>query len=182
MSEDRCELYRRHKAAHDAYRTGDVDALRDALDDPPDFPNCRQKLELAVGDHPLEYAIYWSPLAFIAQLIGLGADPNYQNHAGFPSLVAALSTERSDKLQVLKLLIDSGADVGQRGVNDWTPLHYAVTRRDAEAVKLLLASGADPALKTRIDEYTSALEDAEAAGFSVAAELMRDALSARRQG
>jgi uncharacterized protein len=65
MTRDRCEVYRQHKRVHDAYRAGDLDALRGALDDPPDFPNCRQPLELAVGDHPLEYAIYWSPLAFI---------------------------------------------------------------------------------------------------------------------
>jgi hypothetical protein len=36
---------------------------------------------------------------------------------------------------ILKLLFESGAGVGQRGVNDWTPLHYAVVERDLEAVK-----------------------------------------------
>ena len=90
MSRDRCEIYRQHKAAHAAYVAGDVAALRAALDDPPDFPNCRQPFDLAVGDHPLEYAIYWSPLAFIEQLMELGANPNYPDHAGFPSLIAAL--------------------------------------------------------------------------------------------
>ena len=89
--------------------------MRAALDDPPDFPNCRQPLELGVGDHPLEYAIYWSPLEFIGQLIRLGADPNYPDHAGFPSLIAALSSDRPDKNAILKLLLESGADVGQRG-------------------------------------------------------------------
>jgi len=32
MTEDRCEVYRRHKAAHAAYCAGDIDALRAALD------------------------------------------------------------------------------------------------------------------------------------------------------
>jgi hypothetical protein len=182
MAGNRCEVYRRHKAAHDAYGAGDVKALLDALDDPPDFPNCRQPPELAVGDYPLEYAIYWSPLAFVEQLIGLGADVNYQDHAGFPSLVAALSSSRPDKIKILELLLESGADVGQRGVNDWTPLHYAVVERDPEAVKMLLHHGADPMLKTRIDDCTTPIEDAEAVGFTVAAVLMRDALSARRRG
>jgi hypothetical protein len=27
---------------------------------------------------------------------------------------------------------ENGADVGQRGVNDWTPLHYAIVERDLE--------------------------------------------------
>jgi ankyrin repeat protein len=174
---DRREVSRRHKRAHDAYRAGDINALRAALDDPPDFPNCRQPFELAVGDHPLEYAIYWSPLAFIAQLIGVGADPNYQHHAGFPSLIAALSSGRPDKNEMLKLLLESGADVGQRGLNDWTPLHCAVVERDLEAVKTLLAYGADPNLRTRIDDYTTPVEDAESLGFTAAVELMLEAES-----
>jgi uncharacterized protein len=181
MSRDRREIYRQHKAAHAAYLAGDMAALRAALDDPPDFPNCRQPFDLAVGDHPLEYAIYWSPLSFIEQLLGLGADPNYLDPAGFPPLIAALSARRPDKLQVLEALLASGADVGQRGVNDWTPLHYAVVERDAEAVRLLLAHGADPMLKTRIDDFTSPLEDADAAGFTSGAELMRAAVSGRRR-
>jgi ankyrin repeat protein len=181
MTPDRREIYRRHKAAHAAYCAGNVKALREALNDPPDFPNCRQPLEWAVGDHPLEYAIYWSPLAFIAHLIGLGADVNYDDPAGFPSLIAALSSGRPERGEIVKLLLDSGADVAQRGVNDWTPLHYAVVERDAAAVRMLLAHGADPTLRTRIDDCSSPLEDAKAAGFTEAAELMREALSARRR-
>jgi len=92
---------------------------------------------------------------------------------------AGLSTRRPDKLEVLELLLASGADVGQRGVNDWTPLHYAVVERDAEAVRLLLAHGADPMLKTRIDDCTSPLEDAEAVGFTAGAELMHAAFPGR---
>jgi len=147
------------------------------LGDPPDFPDCRQPLELAVGDHPLEYAIYWSPLAFVEQLIGMGADPNYEHHAGFPSLIAALSSGRPGKNKILKLLLESGADVGQRGLNDWTALHYAIIQRDLEAVKVLLDYGADPDLKTRIDHYTTPIEDAKAFGFTAAVELMLKARS-----
>jgi ankyrin repeat protein len=65
--------------------------------------------------------------------------------------------------------------VGQRGVNDWTPLHYAVVERDLEAVKILLAHGADPDLRTRIDHYISPIEDAENLGFTAAVELMLEA-------
>jgi uncharacterized protein len=180
MSGDRCEGYRRHKAAHAAYCAGDAEELREALGDPPDFPNCRQPFDLAVGDHPLEYAIYWSPLAFVAELIRLGADVNYDDPAGFPPLIAALSSRRPDMAEIVRLLLDSGADVEQRGINDWTPLHYAVAERDPEAVKMLLAHGADPAQRTRIDDCTSALEDADAVGFAAGAALMREALAGRQ--
>jgi hypothetical protein len=183
MSGDRREIYRQHKAVHAAYVAGDMAALRAALDEPPDFPNYLQPFELAVGDHPLEYAIYWSRLEFIEQLLELGADPNYPDQAGFPSLIAALSARRPDKLRVVELLLASGADVGQRGVNDWTwtPLHYAVVERDAAAVRLLLAHGADPMLRTRIDNLASPLEDADAIGFTAGAELMRAAGSGLRR-
>jgi uncharacterized protein len=181
MTRDRCETYRRHKAAHKAYVRGDLDALREALDNPPDFPNCRQPFDMAVGDHPLEYAIYWSPAAFVAELIRLGADPNYPDPAGFPPLIAAVSARRPDRNEILKLLLGHGADPAQRGVNDWTALHFAVAERDIAAIELLLAHGAEPDLKTRIDDCTSALEDAEAAGFAEAAALMREARSNKTQ-
>ncbi len=173
MTEERKDRQMRALAIDAAYRAGDMAALREALDDPPGFPNCRQPPELGVGDHPLEYAIYWSPFAFIEALIALGADPNYQDEAGFPSLIAALSSGRPDRYQVMRLLIESGADLAQRGLNDWTALHYAVAQRDLEGVRLLVERGADPTLRTRIDDCTTPLEDAEALGFPEAAALLR---------
>jgi uncharacterized protein len=181
MSRDRSEIYRQHQSVHDAYVRGDLVALPAALGDPPDFPNSLQPFDLAVGDYPLEYAIYWSPLAFIEQLIEFGADVNYPDQTGFPSLIAALCSRSPDKLRIVELLLANGADVGQRGVNDWTPLHHAIVERDAEAVRLLLAHGADPMLKTRIDDCTSPFEDAAAIGFTAGAELMSAAVSDRRR-
>ena len=105
-------------------------------------------------------------------MIALGADPNYPDQDGFPSLIAALSSGRADRHEVLRVLLDNGADVDLRGQNDWTPLHYAVGQRDLEAVGMLLRYGADPALKTRIDDCTTSLEDAEGTGFEDAAKLL----------
>jgi uncharacterized protein len=177
MTSDWCALYRQFTAVDGAYRRGDLDALKAALGDPEGFPNCLLPFDLAVGDHPLEYAIAWSPLPFVQILLELGADPNYPAQDGFPSLIETLATDRPDKHAVMTLLLDAGADVQQRGHNDWTPLHYAVVRRDLTAVTLLLARGADPAARTRIDECSTPLEDAEAIGFSEAAALLRHAHS-----
>ena len=162
----------RFKAVDDAYRAGDMEGLRQALGDPPDFPNCLQPVELGISEHPLEYAIYWSPLSFIIALLDLGADPNYPDDTGFPSLIAALSTGREDREALLNLLIDRGGDLKQRGINDWTPLHYAVWARDLPAVALLLGRGADPSIPTRIDDTTTPKEDAEAIGLVEAVRLM----------
>ena len=121
----------------------------------------------------MEYAIYWSPLPFIQKLLELGANPNYEDPAGFPSLIAALSTERADKRALLELLLDFGADIQQRGHNDWTPLHWAAVNDDAPAVEMLLTHGADPNARTRIDDRETPLEEAERFGKQSAAEILR---------
>jgi hypothetical protein len=158
---ERCAKYRVLKAIDDAYREGSLDALLLAPGDPADFPNCLHPVDLGLGDFPLEHAIYWSPLAFIETLLDHGANPDYPDRGGFPSLIAALSTDRPDRLELLGLLLSRGADTAQRGLNDWTPLHYAASRDDVAAIKLLVASGADINAKTRIDDFTTPLEEAE---------------------
>jgi ankyrin repeat protein len=146
-------------AIHEAYRRGDLEALRTLLGNPPDFPNCRGPR--GVGDIILEYAIYHSPLSFVRTLLELGADPNYEDPGGFPSLVATISTDRSDRYELVELLLSRGANIQQRGVNDYTPLHYAAGRNDAKLIELLLARGADPNARTRIDEFATTAQEAE---------------------
>ncbi|MDX8480962.1 ankyrin repeat domain-containing protein [Mesorhizobium sp. VK24D] len=178
IPDDRCERHLLFKAIDDAFKAGDFEALGKALGGSARWFDERMPFELGLG-HPLEYAIYWSPIALIATLLDAGSNPNYEDHAGFPSIIAALSTERPDRLEIVRILVEHGADPNMRGVNDWTPLHYAVSRRDAEAVRLLLASGGDPSLRTSIDDYETALEGAEQAGFEAGASLLLDALSRR---
>lgn len=47
------------------------------------------------------------------------------------------------RLNNVRHLIDSGADVNARDDSDYTPLHFAATRDSAEVVRLLLDSGAE---------------------------------------
>ena len=168
--EDRCEIYRRHRRLDAAYRAGDMAGLKAVLGWPQDFPNTPQPMEYASGDWPLVTAIALSPLRFIRQLLDLGADPNYQALDGFPSLMTVLDAPRPDTVEVIALLLHYGADVAQRGINDWTPLHYAVVRRNLGALELFLQHGADPAARTRIDNLETALEIARSIGFTQAAE------------
>ncbi|WP_245513451.1 MULTISPECIES: ankyrin repeat domain-containing protein [unclassified Mesorhizobium] len=176
IPDDRCERAKLLMAIDDAFKVGDFEVLGKALGGSARCFDERMPFELGLG-HPLEYAIYWSPLAFISTLLDAGSNPNYEDHAGFPSLIAALSAERPDRLEIVRILIEHGADPNMRGVNDWTPLHYAVAQRDAQAIRLLLASGADPTLRTRIDDYGTALEGADQAGFEAGALLLREAMS-----
>jgi ankyrin repeat protein len=167
--EDRCREARAFARIDAAFRAGDYEGLRVALGDPEGFPDVYGPLTIG---HCLEYAIYASPLWFIRLLLERGADPNYANHAGFPSLIAALTCRRSapdrparpDALEILEALIGAGADPNQRGLNDYTPLHWAASEGDERAVARLLARGADPAARTRIDECETAREAAQRAG------------------
>ncbi|MGH7768281.1 MAG: ankyrin repeat domain-containing protein [Candidatus Binatia bacterium] len=175
--EERCAEYEKFKKIDAAFRAGDLAALRAAVDDPDGVPN--GPMPLAIGPC-LEYAIYHSPLPFIRELLEIGADPNPADHVGFPPLIAALSCSRPqpgspgrpDVAEIIELLLSFGADPNQRGINDYTPLHMAVGERNLPAVKLLLESGADPLLRTRIDDCETPRQMAEAAGLAEIAELL----------
>ena len=167
---ERCAEYERFKRIDAAFHAGDLAALRAAVEDPDSIPN--GAMPLAIGPC-LEYAIYHSPFAFIRTLLEIGANPNPDHHAGFPPLIAALSCTRSapgakvqpDVPQIVALLLEFGADPNQRGINDYTALHMAAGEGSIEAIELLLRAGADPRLKTRIDDCETAQEIADKAGF-----------------
>ena len=92
---------------------------------------------------------------------------------GFPAVSGALSMDRPDKRELLELLLTRGADPNARGINDYTPLHLAVSQCDQQAMELLLAHGADPSLRTRIDECATAVEEADAMGNAEGAGMLR---------
>ncbi len=146
---------------HEAFKRGDLETLRLCIGDVATFPNCEIP---HLGARCLEYAIYHSPFRFVRELVEMGADPNYGDQAGFPSLIAALSTDRPDKYTVVEFLIEAGADIEQRGINDYTPLHYAAARNDLVAIELLVSAGADLSARTRIDDLATPLEEAEHLG------------------
>jgi len=165
--EDRCAEAAKLQRIDEAFQKGDLDALRAAVDDPSVIPN--GQMPITVGSC-LVYAIYHSPLAFIRTLLEIGADPNAPADDGFPPLIAALSSGRDvpgakprrDVDDVIRLLLSSGCDPNQRGINDYTPLHMAVAERNALAVQILLDGGGDPDLRTRIDDCETPLEMARA--------------------
>ena len=183
--DERCAEAKTFGRIDAAFRRGDLDALRAAVDDPETVPNGH--LPVGIGSC-LVYAIYHSPIAFIRTLLEIGADPRAPADDGFPPLIAALSctraqpgtTPRADVDEVLRVLLSFGADANERGINDYTPLHMAVAERNLLAVQILLEAGADPDLRTRIDDCDTPLEMAQAAGLTdIAERLARAAASGR---
>src|SRR5262245_8212643 len=183
--EERCAAHKKFLKIDAAFRAGDLQALREAVDDPDTIPHTTLPIDIGTC---LEYAIYHSPLPFIRQLLELGANviPPRDEHAGFPPLLAALScTEtipgsaaRPDVPEIIQLLLQFGADPAQRGFNDYPALHMAVAVRNRKAVEVLLAGGADPRLRTTIDDYETPLEMARTAGLHDIAAVLESAENA----
>lgn len=160
-----------YRRVHAAVVDGDLAALRGELEPLGDFPN--RSPDGAVGV-PLVYAVGHGPLALIRALLDAGADPDGSDGDGFPPLIAALSPPyRDDVADLVNLLLDSGADIEQHGMNDYTPLHCAASSGQPALVELLLERGADPNSTTRIDDVETPLEVAEAAGHGEVADLLR---------
>jgi uncharacterized protein len=144
----RCEEYEQFRKIDAAFRAGDLIALRAAVDESDSIPN--GPMPLTIG-RCLEYAIYHSPLSFIRTLLEIGADPNPEDHSGFPPLIAALSCSRpqpgspgrSDVIEIVTLLLSFGSDPNQRGINDCTALHVAAGERNLPAIERLLEAGAN---------------------------------------
>ena len=175
--EERCAEAKKFQRIDHAFHQGDLEALRAAVDDAAAIPN--GLMPITIGPC-LVYAIYHSPLAFIRTLLEIGADPNAPVDDGFPPLIAALCCtrdvpgvkKRPDVDDIIRLLLSFGTDPNQRGINDYTPLHMAVAERNAAAVQILLDGGADPELRTRIDDYETPLQMAEAAGLTDIASML----------
>lgn len=156
----------------ESLRKGDLDGVRLALGAPDDWANAR---EAYTNSNVMSLALIESPVPFVRELLALGADPNYEDLGGFPSLLNVLSGDRAEKHELLELLIEAGADVQGRGINGYTPLHMAASRDDDRAIALLLATGADHAARTNVDDYETALEVALRGGCSRAIESLRGA-------
>jgi len=175
--EERCAAAETFRRIDAAFHSGDLEALRAAVDDPAAVPNGR--VHDAIGSC-LVYAIYHSPLPFIRALLDAGADPRAPADDGFPPLIAALvcsrpepgATRRTDVDEIVRMLLAFGADPNHRGITDYPALHMAVAERNALAVLLLLDGGADPEIRTRIDDCETPLEMARAAGLEDIAALL----------
>jgi ankyrin repeat protein len=144
-----------------ALRAGDVPRARAALVGRAGFPNLNDPY---TNTPLLALALSWAPADAVAELLDLGADPNFEARDGFPALLGVILSERDDKHVLSELLLKAGADVERRGLNDWTPLHAAAAQDDAALVEELLRAGADRAARTAMDDCETPLELAARAG------------------
>jgi len=160
MVRDR-ESTRQYERATSLLQSGGVDefeALERELDG---FPN---GVDPYVGRRWIINAIDLGSMESIHWMISRGVELAFRDAEGHTPVLSALEREHEDRLEVLKLLLQAGAPVNLKGVNDWTPAHMAAARDDVDALRVLVAHGADLSIRTDIDHYATPLEEARNLG------------------
>ena len=122
-------------------------------------------------------AIYSADMGRVAALVDQGMPVNGVNRSGStPLYITAVQGEA----EIVKLLLDAGADPNQEscGDSEGLPLCAAASKGRTDIVRLLLQYGADPnAVERAAASPMTALGWAERYGYSETAEALRDASS-----
>ena len=120
------------------------------------------------GESPLYRAAYMHRRKEAEQLITSGADVNAVTKRGTPVLDAACSTGAN--LELVRLLVNNGANINVSDEHRRTPLHWAAYHGFADVVVLLLGRGANA--EARDDVGRRPLHLAAAAGSDDAVRLL----------
>jgi uncharacterized protein len=122
---------------HDACAAGVNDLAKRMLGDDPSLLDRHS----SDGYPPLGLAIFFGNRELARVLVGEGADVNTAstNAQKVAPLHAAAAV---CDLEMMRILLDRGADPNARQQMGYTPLHTAASRGDIEMAKLLLSYGA----------------------------------------
>ena len=142
-------------------RTGSREELDELAEMMEEFPDGEDDF---IRRRWIRNAIDFGSSSAVTWMLEKDVDLAFSDDEGYPVLLSAIASDRSDKYDILELLLQHGAPTDMRGINDWTPLHMAAARNDVKAVKLLIEYGADATAKTRIDDYATPLEEARMLG------------------
>ncbi len=98
------------------------------------------------GFFPLGLAAFFKRPAVAKVLLEHGADPHMASKpAGFTPLHSAVADDAGTEVkELVRMLIDAGADANARSASGGTPLHTAGFTGNAAVAEMLLAAGADP--------------------------------------
>lgn len=163
----------RFKMIWAAMRASDIEALRKFQNEIADFPGGRDGW---LNRPWIVTAIQSGAPQTVTWMIETGVPLVFCDDEGTTVLHACIDQFAEHKSATMhdsmRALIAAGADVNLKGLNDWTPLHLAVARGDIVALKILLDAGADPNIRTTIDDYDTPLEYAQTLGFKQAVDLL----------
>ena len=131
-------------------------------------------LLLSACANNLQYQAQWGTVAQVRQLVEQGQSVNPKSNTDSAPLALAIAAHNDP--QVIKYLLDQGADPNV-GLLAWssswqTALHVAVAHRQADAIKLLLAYGADTGIRNK--DGQTPLQYAQADDRPAMAKLLSD--------
>jgi uncharacterized protein len=150
---------------------GEVDRLTELLSDEPSLVTSYS----GDGFTALHFAAFFGRYEAAALLIERGAEVDAFGRGWMTgtAMHSAVSRLQSD---VVRILLEAGANPNVRQSAGWTPLHAAAMNGDVTSVELLLASGADPTATN--DEGRSVIDLATEKGDEATVDLIRSALQA----
>ena len=149
--------------------SGDTARLEQLALEIQDFPHGADKF---ISRRWITNAIDAGSLPSVNWMLKHRVDLNFRDAEGYSPLHSALEQPEPVRYELLKLLIQAGAPINIKGVNDWTPAHAAAARDDVQALKILVAHGADLTIRTSIDDFATPLEEARNLGKLDAAKFL----------
>ena len=132
---DQLDAERRSTLSWAAQR-GDLEMIRQLLSHGAD-PNLADE----GGKTPLHWAAYKGEFFSLETLLDAGAEINKRDHRGRTALVIAI--HNCDNVNVLKLLLDRGADVASEDSTGCAVIHFAALHDRPNALAYLVERGGD---------------------------------------
>ena len=129
----------------------DVAEVMEAVTANPRLLNSRSKHS---GFSFLDLAISEGNVELVSRLLLAGASPDSFRLPNDIPLVTAIRSGKPARFEVVRLLIQHGANVNTPGLLDASALHAAVSESSEELVELLLQEGADVNIRPDADECT----------------------------
>ena len=105
------------------------------------------------GNTPIHFAVKYGHVKLIDLLRAKGAIISKDDKL-LPDLQASLEAAWSNHADVLKVLLDYGADVNAEDHWGWSLLHYTTYAGNADMTKMLLEKGANPNIVERTEGRT----------------------------
>jgi ankyrin repeat protein len=134
---------------HEAVKNDDLAKVRSLINNNPDLVFSKDE----DGFTPLHLAAANGYKDMAEFLLANKADANATDNSQSTPLHQAIAAV-GEHVELLELLITHKADVNAADTNGLTPLHYAALADNGKAVKLLLARGAHPDVRDKVDGNT----------------------------